>query len=205
MVPIQGTSVVLNTPEALDAWLAERKKRWPTTQRIEEKKKKMEAAVVRGQLPLVRNSFGGTKRHREEGRKSHRNSTHRHKLSAQTKRQKTQDTQDSQTVDTHSLIEVPKAASGSKISSDVRCPDGVNDGNDEAPEVVSSKPPIGQLLSVEQETSSVSKDATEASAPSELLNVNKKFIRPRKREPKLPSRNPFAARPTLLRNVRFCC
>lgn len=206
MVPIQGTSVVLNTPEALDAWLAERKKRWPTAQRIEEKKKKMEEAVVRGQLPLVSNSFRGTKRPRE-GRKPQWNNTHRHKLSAQTKRQKTQDTQDNQTIDTHSSIEVPKVASGSKISFDVQCPDDDNDSNDdnEAPEVISSKSPIGQLLSVEQESSNVSKDATEASAPSELLNTKKKFIRPRKREPKLPSRNPFAARPTLLRNVRFSC
>ena len=201
MVPIQGTSVVLNTPEALDAWLAERKKRWPTAQRIEEKKKKMEEAVVRGQLPLVSNSFRGMKRHREEGRKPQWNN--RHKLSAQRKRQKIQD---SQTIDAHSPIEAPKAASGSKISFDVQCPDGDNDSNDdEAPEAVSSKPPIGQLLSMEQETSNVSKDATEASAPSELLKANKKFIRPRKREPKLPSRNPFAARPTLLRNVRFSC
>lgn len=201
MVPIQGTSVVLNTPEALDAWLAERKKRWPTAQRIEEKKKKMEEAVVRGQLPLVSNSFRGMKRHREEGRKPQWNN--RHKLSAQRKRQKIQD---SQTIDAHSPIEAPKAASGSKISFDVQCPDGDNDSNDdEAPEAVSSKPPIGQLLLMEQETSNVSKDATEASAPSELLKANKKVIRPRKREPKLPSRNPFAARPTLLRNVRFSC
>ena len=204
MVPIQGTSVVLNTPEALDAWLAERKKRWPTAQRIEEKKKKMEEAVVRGQLPLVSNSFRGTKRHREEGRKPQWNN--RHKLSAQRKRQKIQDNQDSQTIDAHSPIEAPKAASGSKISFDVQCPDGDNDSNDdEAPEAVSSKPPIGQLLLMEQETSNVSKDATEASAPSELLKANKKVIRPRKREPKLPSRNPFAARPTLLRIVRFSC
>ena len=201
MVPIQGTSVVLNTPEALDAWLAERKKRWPTAQRIEEKKKKMEEAVVRGQLPLVSNSFRGMKRHREEGRKPQWNN--RHKLSAQRKRQKIQD---SQTIDAHSPIEAPKAASGSKISFDVQCPDGDNDSNDdEAPEAVSSKPPIGQLLLMEQETSNVSKDATEASAPSELLKANKKVIRPRKREPKLPSRNPFAARPTLLRIVRFSC
>ena len=198
MVPIQGTSVILNTPEALDAWLAERKKRWPTAQRIEEKKKKMEEAVVRGQLPLVSNSFRGMKRHREEGRKPQWNN--RHKLSAQRK------IQDSQTIDAHSPIEAPKAASGSKISFDVQCPDGDNDSNDdEAPEAVSSKPPIGQLLLMEQETSNVSKDATEASAPSELLKANKKVIRPRKREPKLPSRNPFAARPTLLRNVRFSC
>jgi len=202
MVPIQGTSLVLNTPEALDAWLAERKRRWPTTQRIEEKKKKMEEAVVRGQLPLVSNSFGRTKRHREEGRKSQWNSTHRHKLSAQTKRRKTQDTQDNQITDTHSLIEVPKTASGSKISFDVLCP--VGDDDDEAPEMVSSKPPIGQLLSMEQKISNVLEDATEAPAPSKLLSANK-FIRPRKREPKLPSRNPFAARPTLLRNVRFSC
>jgi len=37
-IPIQGTSITLDSPEILDAWIAERKKRFPTSSRIEDKK-----------------------------------------------------------------------------------------------------------------------------------------------------------------------
>lgn len=204
-VPIQGTSITLDTPEAIDTWLAERKKRWPTAQRVEEKKKKMEEAIVRGQLPLVNSSFRGTKRQRGEERKPKWNNTNRHRSSAQMKRQKIQNTKESQTIVSQtSLVEMSKTDLGSKINFDARCPDSDSD-DDKAPEVVTSKPPISHPLSVGQETSRVSEGATEVLMLSELPSANKKFIRPRKREPKLPSRNPFAARPTLLRNVRFFC
>jgi len=33
-VPIPGTGITLDTPEAVDAWIAERKKRYPTSQRV---------------------------------------------------------------------------------------------------------------------------------------------------------------------------
>lgn len=200
-VPIQGTSITLDTPEAIDTWLAERKKRWPTAQRVEEKKKKMEEAIVRGQLPLVNSSFRGTKRQRGEERKPKWNNTNRHRSSAQMKRQKIQNTKESQTIVSQtSLVEMSKTDLGSKINFDARCPDSDSD-DDKAPEVVTSKPPISHPLSVGQETSRVSEGATEVLMLSELPSANKKFIRPRKREPKLPSRNPFAARPTLLRNL----
>ena len=46
-VPIQGTSVRLDTPEAIAAWIAERKKRFPTAQNVAEKeRKRREAAEI---------------------------------------------------------------------------------------------------------------------------------------------------------------
>ncbi|KAH8835687.1 hypothetical protein DL96DRAFT_1575225 [Flagelloscypha sp. PMI_526] len=51
-IPIQGTSVNLDDPEVLAAWIAERKKRWPTQERVAEKKRKLEEALESGQLPL---------------------------------------------------------------------------------------------------------------------------------------------------------
>lgn len=36
-MPIPGTGITLDTPEAIDAWIAERKKRWPSTQRVQER------------------------------------------------------------------------------------------------------------------------------------------------------------------------
>ncbi|KAJ7103439.1 nuclear fragile X mental retardation-interacting protein 1-domain-containing protein [Mycena belliarum] len=46
-IPIQGTTVVLDTPEQLEAWIAERRRRWPSAQRVEDKKRKMEEAMTR--------------------------------------------------------------------------------------------------------------------------------------------------------------
>lgn len=35
--PIQGTNITLNTPEDIGKWIAERKSRWPTAKRVQEK------------------------------------------------------------------------------------------------------------------------------------------------------------------------
>jgi len=78
-LPIQGTNVILDTPEAIDSWIAERRKRWPTAQRTEDKEQKHKEAVARGQIqdPLSRsqkkrkfddNSFGNKGHDRSGGR-----------------------------------------------------------------------------------------------------------------------------------------
>lgn len=59
---IQGTSVTLDTPEAISAWIADRRKRWPTASRVEEKSKKLEEAVARGEIAATEMSFRGRKR-----------------------------------------------------------------------------------------------------------------------------------------------
>jgi Nuclear fragile X mental retardation-interacting protein 1 (NUFIP1) len=43
-----GTNVRLDTPEDVEAWIAERKRRWPSTARIAEKKRKLEEAIASG-------------------------------------------------------------------------------------------------------------------------------------------------------------
>ncbi|KAL4064915.1 hypothetical protein V8B97DRAFT_2010599 [Scleroderma yunnanense] len=65
-IPIQGTSVLLDTPEALDAWIAERRNRFPTTARVQEKKRKMEEAIARGQLTPEDMGLASTKRRKHE-------------------------------------------------------------------------------------------------------------------------------------------
>ncbi|KAF8591888.1 hypothetical protein K439DRAFT_1626401 [Ramaria rubella] len=52
-VPIPGTGLTLNTPEAVDAWIAERKKRWPSKEHVEDKKRKAQEAVDRGEIDLT--------------------------------------------------------------------------------------------------------------------------------------------------------
>jgi hypothetical protein len=44
--------MTLNTPEEIEAWKAERKKRFPTASRVADKKAKLEEAIARGQLPF---------------------------------------------------------------------------------------------------------------------------------------------------------
>ena len=51
-IPIQGTNIKLDTPEALEQWIAERKKRFPTAERVAEKEQKLSEAIERGQLPV---------------------------------------------------------------------------------------------------------------------------------------------------------
>lgn len=49
-VPIMGTSITLNTPEEVEAWIAERKRHWPSAARVAEKKRKLEEAIAGGGL-----------------------------------------------------------------------------------------------------------------------------------------------------------
>ena len=49
-MPIPGTGITLNTPEAIDAWIAERKKKWPSAARVEEKLQSRAEAIERGEL-----------------------------------------------------------------------------------------------------------------------------------------------------------
>ncbi|KAJ3737136.1 hypothetical protein DFJ43DRAFT_988786 [Lentinula guzmanii] len=51
-IPIQGTKLILDTPEAIDAWIEERKKRWPSSALVAEKKRKFEEASARGELSV---------------------------------------------------------------------------------------------------------------------------------------------------------
>ncbi|CAE6395976.1 unnamed protein product [Rhizoctonia solani] len=49
-VTILGTDVKLDSPEAMAAWLEERKKRWPSAKRIAEKAQNRREALERGQI-----------------------------------------------------------------------------------------------------------------------------------------------------------
>ena len=63
-VPILGTNVRLDTPEEIAAWIAERKRRWPTTVRVVEKKRKLEEAMANGELLPEHLLLTGNKRFR---------------------------------------------------------------------------------------------------------------------------------------------
>ncbi|GJJ09648.1 hypothetical protein Clacol_003872 [Clathrus columnatus] len=74
-IPILGTGLVLNTQESIDAWIAERKKKWPSKQNIEERKTKEQEAEERGQInpsDLVNQTAKGLKRRRTNNSDGHR-------------------------------------------------------------------------------------------------------------------------------------
>ncbi|KAL7410195.1 hypothetical protein BDY24DRAFT_436516 [Mrakia frigida] len=58
---IEGTSISLQTPEQIAAWVAERKKRWPTKERVEEKAKAREDAIARGEFDPSSSSRRGAR------------------------------------------------------------------------------------------------------------------------------------------------
>jgi Nuclear fragile X mental retardation-interacting protein 1 (NUFIP1) len=63
-IPILGTNVRLDTPEEIAAWIAERKRRWPTDARVTEKKRKLEQAMANGELHPDHLALMGGKRFR---------------------------------------------------------------------------------------------------------------------------------------------
>lgn len=61
-IPIQGTGVILDTPDAIHQWIEDRRKRWPTSSRVEEKTKKLQEAVARGEIAATEMGLKGRKR-----------------------------------------------------------------------------------------------------------------------------------------------
>ncbi|KZT44468.1 hypothetical protein SISSUDRAFT_1056816 [Sistotremastrum suecicum HHB10207 ss-3] len=51
-ITVFGTNILLNTPEAVDEWIAERKKRWPSKTRVEGKETTKKEALERGEIQM---------------------------------------------------------------------------------------------------------------------------------------------------------
>ncbi|KAF8216135.1 nuclear fragile X mental retardation-interacting protein 1-domain-containing protein [Mycena galopus ATCC 62051] len=178
-IPIQGTTVILDSPEQLEAWIAERKRRWPSAPRVEEKKRKMEEAVARGQLSLEDSGLGGRKRRRtDEGNATPDRGRGRgapRGVRGARGRGRGVDSgwrgRGRGAIPQQQQRPPPAAASESSSSSD--------SDDDGAPEEIESTkiepvtaPPVAEVVQ-----------------------------RPRPPQPKQPVRNLFASRPTLLRNL----
>ena len=188
----------MDSPEVLDAWIAERKKRFPTSSRIEDKKRKLEDAIARGQLNVTSATLHSNKRqkydHRFDNRGFHpkiQSRTGKNDYARTTDagwggRVRVAPTSPSRAIATNE-------ASHSKPSTE--------DDTDHEPEVLSSKIQHASEIPVVQENK---EDAeTKALAPSQFVVKNNTTGRHRisALQPKNPPRNPFASRPTLLRNV----
>ncbi|KAJ6604736.1 nuclear fragile X mental retardation-interacting protein 1-domain-containing protein [Mycena vulgaris] len=188
-IPIQGTTVILDSPEELAAWIAERKRRWPSASRVEEKKRKMQEAVARGQLSLEDSGLAGRKRRRTDdgdggGGQSERGAGRGRGRGRGRGAERGQTRGRGRGVDGGwrgrgrggALAPQPSRLPSHEDSSSSDASDGDDDG---APETVSSR--------TQPEPVPVQ--------PREVKS------RPRPPQPKQPVRNHFASRPTLLRNL----
>lgn len=195
-IPIQGTSVILDSPEILDAWIAERKKRFPTSSRIEEKKRKLEDAVARGQLDITGATLRPNKRQKCDHRFDDRGSHHKMRTGKFDKDQ-TRATDAGWGGRVRAAPIAPSAAtievSHSSSSSE--------DDTDREPEVLSSKIQHPSEIPVVKEDAEKKGSKSLALSPSVVKNDTVGRHRSSALQPKNPQRNPFASRPTLLRNL----
>jgi hypothetical protein len=51
-MPVTGTNIFLDSDAAIDAWIEERRKRWPSAQRVEEKQVRRQEALNRGEIVM---------------------------------------------------------------------------------------------------------------------------------------------------------
>lgn len=184
-IPIQGTNIILDTPEAVEAWIAERKKRWPTTERAVEKKRKLEEAIECGQI-IPQDYSLSRKRPRPSFGQEKRVGLGRGRIQERRGRQ-----QERIRVPTFKAEPMASKSSDHHLASDGESA-SIED-SDEAPEVMTSK---ASATVDRPQKSFVPKDVEDQRKrrPSRKGNVNGPA-------PKKPPHNPFASRPTLLRNV----
>ena len=202
-IPIQGTNIVLDSPEILDAWIAERKKRFPTSSRVEDKKRKLEDAIARGQLdmPTLRPNKRQKCDHHLDDRGSHRKIQSR---SGKNYKDQTRKTDAGWGSRVRAAPIVPSKVVTTKVLEVSHSSSSSEDDTDREPEVLSSKIPRGPEIPVIQEDKEdIQTQSSKTLAPSRSVvkNDTASCHRSSVLQPKNPLRNPFASRPTLLRNV----
>ncbi|KAJ3909778.1 hypothetical protein F5879DRAFT_871428 [Lentinula edodes] len=215
---IQGTNLTLDTPDAIDAWVEERKKRWPSSTLIAEKKRKFEQASARGELSVeslglfstkkrrVQDPYEGNERndHARGGRARGRGNDWTPRGSSDSGwrgrgargrgRGSSFGPRGDNTINRALVLEreVSPQVQIHEPLKEEKDRDGSASDSDSEPEVLSSKPPPvpEKQVNVPQITSSV---PTQSNPKTVAKNP-----RP---QPKKPPPNPFAPRTSLLRNL----
>ncbi|KAI3622646.1 ccch zinc finger protein [Moniliophthora roreri] len=198
-IPIQGTNIILDTPDAIEAWVAERKKRWPSSALIQEKKRKLEEAAARGQLSVQELGLFSKKRKlhdssdamrgqgRGRGRSHDRGRGRGRGRGTFANRPEGRDANPNQPQQATSMQQTVQSS-----NSDTSSSSGESEDDDAPPEAISSKPPPG-----------TPQHASESTNPSVLTKESSqrpqiKRIPPR---PKNASYVPFGPKSSLLRNL----
>jgi hypothetical protein len=186
--------LILDSQEAIDAWIAERRNRFPTTQKVEDKKRKLEEAVARGQLTPEDMCLQGWKKRRRDDSSLR---GHQPRGRARGRGMGRLNPTGALRIQDSSLRTKPQAVPTLPPLIPAEQQDGpASDSNsdDDAPEVVSSKPP----QALESDLALATRDNNEMQSQP----PPKPIKRPPPPQPKPPPRNPFTLRPTLLRSVR---
>ncbi|TFK57172.1 hypothetical protein OE88DRAFT_1730578 [Heliocybe sulcata] len=224
-VPIQGTNLILDSPEALDAWIAERRKRWPSAAKVEDKKRKIEEAIARGQLDPDISLDGRKKRRIDDGGRGGRGRGRGRGRGDGRGRGRGRG-EAAASSSSNNAMQKPTGVTAlppkPQIADDVRSSESGSDSDsDDAPEAVSSKPPAGLVNAyrssdTEEETvdpvpipivegpndtqpeipAPAMPSAREA-PPVSTTPIKKPFVP----QPKRPLHNPFGFRPSLLRRL----
>lgn len=198
----------MNTPEDIEAWIAERKKRFPTANRVADKKTKLEEAIARGQLPfddnqrfpkrprLERPDYGAS-RGRGSGRGSGRGRRRWDGPPAPRDRVVTSATSIQTAPDSLSLKPASPAQPPPVLPED----HDSSDSDDAPPEALPTKTTKNTVpeSSHPAETSRESEDVEIKPFPREKPTGSK---RPTARQPRGPPPVPFGQNTSLLRNVR---
>jgi hypothetical protein len=167
----------------------------------------MEEAIARGQLPLVSGNSRGTKRRHEEGPEPQRNNKRPHQTTVRQEKKFSLPRPNSLEASNHgiatsrSLPPSPKNIAAPVTGSMVQYPESDDSDSDDngPPEVISSKQPGERNQSdLPDETE---QRPTKTFEPRRPTKPSAKASLRQMKKPKLPPRNPFASRPTLLRNV----
>ncbi|KAE9411018.1 hypothetical protein BT96DRAFT_1054001 [Gymnopus androsaceus JB14] len=127
-IPIQGTNLVLNSPDAIQSWIEERKKRWPSRTLIEEKKRKFDEASARGELSVEALGLFSKRRRKVQDSENSgwrgRGSRGRGRGGA-----------------SGSVADRPASETSVQPKKTADATDGSSSDSDDEPEVLSSKPP----------------------------------------------------------------
>lgn len=188
---------MLDSPEVINAWIAERKRRFPTDEKIRDKKRKLGEAAARGELTPEDIGTGTRKKYRQDmtftedgsrGKGHQRGRGRRRQGLAQREEFRTDFVNDLKTQPADAKSKCTREASPDAASI-------VDD--DEAPEVVSSKVPTAPPCIPKVDTGHDRGVQMSHAYPQECAR--------RIPQPKKPPRNPFMSRSTLLRNVLGTC
>ncbi|KAJ3490558.1 hypothetical protein NLI96_g1364 [Meripilus lineatus] len=232
-IPIMGTNIKLDTPEAIQAWIAERKKRFPTASKVQEKQQKMDEAIARGQLPLDDDSrFPHRKRRKlEQGSYNSNNATRGFGMQQGAFRGRggsrgrgrgrgsggdrgrrgigskggndgveggSEATKSAQETQLQRQPSSAPAITGVTVSSS----DGESGSDsDEAPEEVSSKTPAVKDGEDKVNAETSEGIVLESAPPISREKGAQSMRKPAPKQPRKPLHNPFASRPSLLRNL----
>ncbi|KAI0036600.1 nuclear fragile X mental retardation-interacting protein 1-domain-containing protein [Vararia minispora EC-137] len=222
-VYIQGTNMRLDTPEEIEKWIEERKRRFPTQERVEEKKRKLEDAIERGQLHPDDPALRGSKRRRvDEGQGDSRRSRGRgrgrgigtergwgrgrgrgryggarqgHDISA------TATVTSTPTPGTFAPLPAKPPASVTAVAAYASSDSSADsdDDDDGPPEAASSKQPVPALrVIITEEVPTSVADSTVKNPPTPHPRP---AVRQRPPQPRKPPANPFAPKSSLLRSL----